>query len=190
MWQASALSRKPAILGKQGAVWAGGSRGVCRGVPSGRGWSRQWSCGFTSLSHTGRGIYFSQLVSFVTSHLSLGEVSSPPPPPNLAVLPVPKFRWNPSFLLPMTPVQFTNCTALLQERGWCGKWKSVWGHFLCGAFGCSGSSPDRSWTCSSPSLSRRTGTMPSPFQRAALLRFLTSHILGPLSSCVCEPLSL
>lgn len=47
---------------------------------------------------------FSQLVSFVTSHLSLGEVSSPPPPPNLAVLPVPKFRWNPSLLLPTTPV--------------------------------------------------------------------------------------
>lgn len=132
MRQAHTLNWMPAILGWQDSVWAGvagewgcqqGGGGTCLGAA------------VSLLSHLlGVESAFSQLVSFVTSHLSLEDMACLTAPLTLAVPPGLR-RWTLSSHYPQP--QFTNCISLLQEGGWCAKWKSVWGHFLCGAFGSS-----------------------------------------------------
>lgn len=117
------------------------------GVPAGRGWSTLGSCGFTSLSLTRRGIcFFSVEFCNFSSEPRGGVLSHSPSKPGCpSSAPV---WWNPSLPLPTTPAHQLHLFA--PGKGVVWKWQSVWGHFLCGAFGFSGSSLGPSWPCTSP----------------------------------------
>lgn len=164
-----------------------GGRG--RGVPSGRGWGRHWSCGFTSLSHTRRGIYFFAVVEFCDFPSeprgdTLSIPTSKPGCPSSAQVWVeslpPTTHGSSSPTVPLCPRKGGG----LESGNLCGDTSSV-RPLVC-------QTPPQTLLCLAvpPASPGRAAPCPRLLRGLPCSLFLALHILGPLSACMFQLLFL